>query len=48
MHYNRKLEGGYFPKPPWKTKALKWETKNLYLIVIKNTRHLKIDARILN
>jgi hypothetical protein len=48
MHYNGKLEGGYFPIPPQNTRALRWETNNLYLTATKNARHLKIDARILN
>jgi hypothetical protein len=48
IHYNGKVEGGYIPMPLKNTKALRWGNENLYLIVMKNARHLKVDARILN
>jgi transposase InsO family protein len=48
VHYDGKLEGGYFPVPPRNTRTPRWETDNLCLAATKNARHLKIDARILN
>jgi hypothetical protein len=48
VYYDGKVEGGYIPVPPKNTKALKWEDGNLYLTAMKNARHLKVDARILN
>jgi predicted aspartyl protease len=48
VYYDRKLEGGYFPVPPQNTRAPRWETNNLCLAAMKNARHLKVDARILN
>jgi predicted aspartyl protease len=48
VHYDGKLEGGYFPRPLRNTKAPRWETDNLCLAATKNARHLKVDARILN
>jgi hypothetical protein len=48
VHYDGKLEGGYFPVPPRNTRAPRWETQYLAAIEVQHAKHLKLDARILN
>jgi hypothetical protein len=48
VHYQGKLNGGYFPKPPSTVKTPKWETEYLAATEVQRGRHLKLQARILS